>query len=140
MQGMNVARALAQVDIFAGLPRPALESLAASVARMDFQPGDVVTEQGADEVTYFLVTDGSVDIFVNGTQHGSLNEGEYFGEIALLDRRPRSATVKAGANGAKLVAVSALAFGPLLEDASVAQAMLKVVCARLRRTEEAGWN
>jgi len=64
--------------------------------------------------------------------------GQGFGEISLIDGEPRSATVRAGAEGLQTFALSAWEFRPLLEEnPTVAVELLKTLSARLRAAEAA---
>lgn len=138
MQGTEIARRLADIDVFASLPETARQDLAGRATRLQFRPGSVITEQGGDGASFNLITEGTAVVLVDGVERVTLGVGDYFGEIALIDRQPRSATVKAGDEGAKVAAMSALSFAPLLDDPEVCKGLLAVVCARLRKVEAAG--
>ncbi len=71
-----------------------------------------------------------------GKSRPTLTPGQGFGEISLLDGLPRSATVRAGSGGLKTFGLSAWEFIPILdENPSVARALLKVLCSRIRSIE-----
>ncbi len=137
MQQTELARKLAAVDLFAGLSDAVRADIAGRAVQISHRPGAVVTEQGAEGVGFYYVTEGSADVLVGGNKVAELGPGSYFGEITLIDRQPRSATVVAGADGLRTSTVSALSFEPLLNDPAVCQALLKVLCARLRAAEAA---
>lgn len=135
MQGTEIARRLAEIDVFANLSESVRGDLANRATRLQFRPGSIITEQGGDGASFNLITEGTAVVEVDGVEKVTLGVGAYFGEIALIDRQPRSATVKAGEEGAKVAAMSALNFAPLLEDPEVCQQLLAVLCARLRKAE-----
>jgi MFS family permease len=90
--------------IFAPLPEPSLETLAAKLAEVRHSAGETVFRQGDYGDRYYLIADGTVDVTVDGQRTRSLGPGEGFGEIALLRDVPRTATVTA-ASDVKLYAL-----------------------------------
>ena len=80
---------------FADLPGPALETLASALERVDAAPGDVIIRQGEPGDRFYAIADGAVAVSVDGRPRGSRGRGTGLGEIALLRRVPRTATVTA---------------------------------------------
>jgi len=60
-----------------------------------FSAGDTVTEEGAGGAGFFVVENGEAEVSVDGQPRGSIHDGDYFGEIALLTGSDRTATIKA---------------------------------------------
>ena len=60
-----------------------------------FKAGDTVTQEGAGGVGFFVVESGQADVNVAGEAKGSVGPGDYFGEIALINESPRTATLTA---------------------------------------------
>jgi CRP-like cAMP-binding protein len=91
---------LHSLDIFAGATRAALESLAKSAVEEAVDTGTVIVREGADADDFFVLTAGEVEVSAAGEAAaeqvlGILQPPNYFGEIGLLEHRPRTATVKA---------------------------------------------
>ncbi len=127
---------LGKVDLFAGLSGAARESIAAAGSTMTHAPGRAVVEQGASDIGFRLILEGDAVVEVNGVERARLGPGDYFGEISLIDRSPRSATVRAGDAGMKTFAISALSFEPLLDrHPDMSRVLLNALCARLRAIE-----
>ena len=80
---------------FADLPGPALETLAGALERIDVAPGQVLIRQGDDGDRFYAIADGEVAVCVDGRPRGVRGRGTGLGEIALLRRTPRTATVTA---------------------------------------------
>ncbi|MHA3703938.1 cyclic nucleotide-binding domain-containing protein [Jatrophihabitans sp. YIM 134969] len=81
--------------LFATLPVATLESLAARLDRASYRAGVAVVQEGDPGVAYFVVESGEVVVERGGAVVNRLGPGDGFGEIALLDDRPRTATVRA---------------------------------------------
>ena len=64
----------------------------------DAASGDVIIQQGDEGDNFYIIDQGSVDIYVNGARVVSLSEGASFGELALIYGTPRAATVMAGSD------------------------------------------
>jgi predicted MFS family arabinose efflux permease len=83
------------VPAFALLPLPAVEQLARGVERVAIGAGGVVFQQGGTGDRYYLIESGSAEVVGDGVTITTLGPGDAFGEIALLRRVPRTATVRA---------------------------------------------
>jgi CRP/FNR family transcriptional regulator, cyclic AMP receptor protein len=130
-----IAQRLGTIDLFANLDESVLERVVASGATIGHRAGATIVEQGRDDRSLHLVLEGNAAVVVNGDQVGTLEMGDYFGETALIDGEPRSATIRAGDGGAKVFVISALAFEPLLADPAISRAMLVALTRRVRRLE-----
>jgi CRP-like cAMP-binding protein len=129
---------LRKVDLFAGLSDKDLKAVAERGAVTTHPAGAVLAEQDSSGVGFHLILTGSAEVEVRGESRGSMGPGAHFGEIALIDGEPRSATVRIGPDGATTFSLTAWKFKPLLEQyPEIPMAMLKVLCARLRRAEAA---
>src|SRR5205807_10096839 len=94
--------------------------------------GNVIAREGDTGVGFFLITEGTADVSVGGKSRATLGPGAFFGEISLLDRGPRTATVTATSPIAML-ALTAWTFRGLVEQhPTIALNMLRVVAERLR--------
>jgi MFS family permease len=80
---------------FADLPGPALETLAGALERVDARPGQVIIRQGEVGERFYAIADGEVAVSVDGQARGVRGRGTGLGEIALLRRVPRTATITA---------------------------------------------
>lgn len=96
-------------DLFASLPSPAVERLAADARRRSVPSGSVVLAAGEVGDRYYIVDRGRCDVTVNGDCVTTVEPGGSFGEIALLHDVPRTATVTA-VEDAELLAFEREAF------------------------------
>jgi CRP/FNR family transcriptional regulator, cyclic AMP receptor protein len=133
----SVVNALAATDLFGSLSKRALGKIATSAKVVHHGPGEELTTQGNGGIAFHLITDGSASVSVRGTGRQTLGPGEYFGEISLIDGKPRSATVTAQTPLTTLSLVS-WQFTPLLdEEPDVTKGLLLALCQRLRASEQA---
>lgn len=86
---------LRRVAMFRSLPLPSVEQLARGLEPVAVEAGAVVFEQGDAGDRYYLIESGEADVVGDGRIVATLGSGEGFGEIALLRRTPRTATVRA---------------------------------------------
>lgn len=127
---------LRSVAIFRGLDDKELHRIAEVGKQVHFAPGKVVAQQDGAAAGFHLIVDGEVSVDVDGKERARLGRGTYFGEMSLLDGKPRSATVKAEAPTTTF-ALTSWQFLPLLaEYPSISRALLVELCARLRRVEQ----
>jgi CRP/FNR family transcriptional regulator len=89
------ADTLKNVPLFSGLDNKELGQIASSMRERRFKAGDTVTQEGAGGVGFFVVEEGEADVSVGGETRGSIGPGDYFGEIALINESPRTATLTA---------------------------------------------
>jgi len=87
---------LARVRFLAGLPGPTLSALASHLRVERVEAGHPVITAGSVGDRFYLIRSGRLQVLApDGTVLGQLSPGEGFGELALIDRTPRSATVEA---------------------------------------------
>jgi CRP-like cAMP-binding protein len=77
------------------LPLPAIEQLARGLEPVSVSAGQVVFNQGDVGDRYYVIESGSAEVIGDGRRVATLGPGEGFGEIALMRRVPRTATVRA---------------------------------------------
>ena len=96
-----------------------------------------MVKQGDRDSGLQVVLEGGAEVFVNDVARASLAEGDYFGEMSLIDGAPRSATVTAGADGAKTLTISPLTFNEILDAyPEVSRGLLTHLVTRIRSLEE----
>jgi CRP-like cAMP-binding protein len=87
---------LAKVPLLSGLDRKHLERLARDFTERTFPAGTVVVREGDERgVGFFVVVDGEGVVTVGGKEVDKIGPGSYFGEVALISDRVRTATVTA---------------------------------------------
>jgi CRP-like cAMP-binding protein len=84
-------------------------------------------------VEMHVILEGNARVDIDGVTHNVLGPGDYFGEIALIDGKPRTADVVAEADGLRTLAITKWTFEDLLEKhPEIAVPMLRVLASRLR--------
>ena len=86
---------LGGVPLFAGLSRKDLERLAQLCNEVNVPAGKELVTQGSVGFECFVIVEGEAKVERNGHLLRTLSAGDYFGEMALLDKGPRSATITA---------------------------------------------
>ena len=100
-----------------------------------FPAGSVIVEEGATGGRFYLLTTGQADVIVDDQNVVTLREGGYFGEIALIDEGPRTATARA-VTDVEALGIASFNFRPLLKnEPGVAFKLLLELCRRLREAD-----
>ncbi len=127
--------ALRQVPFFQDLSDDDLGRLAEIGHIETFDAGRPIVERGDQGTALYIITEGEAEVEVGGRVH-RLQPGDFFGEMALISARRRSATVTA-MERVEVLALDATSFKPfLLENPNVAVAVLEGVVNRLREVQE----
>lgn len=128
---------LSKVPLFAKLRRRELERLGQLADEVEVGLDEVLAEQGRVGHEFFVVMDGHVSVLDQGRPVAKLHRGDFFGEIALVDGRPRTATVRADGL-TRLLVIGHREFHALMDEfPTVRDAVLAALAERLRRVEGA---
>jgi CRP-like cAMP-binding protein len=128
----DVAARLASVPIFAGCTKKELAAIGRVVKIVEHAAGTAVAAEGEPGAGLFVIDTGTADVTVGGKTVNRLKAGDFFGEMALLDGGPRTATVTATSD-IRMFALTEWVFrGLLSEHPSIALHTLEALAARLR--------
>ena len=130
------AELLSAARLFDGVDAAGMARLAAVVVEVDFAADHVIARQGDIGSGLFVITSGGARVVRDGQQIAELGPGAFFGELSVLDGRPRTAQVVATAPTTCL-ALSTWDFEAVVrEEPSVALAILRGLAGRLRDLTE----
>jgi uncharacterized membrane protein len=127
------------ISLFEGLADDDLHALASSVTARPFKAGQLIFNQGDAAGQMYIVVDGHVNIHLpgEGSMRVSLKDvtkGEYFGELALFDEKPRSASALATTDATLLELTRDMLSNYLERRPRAAMAILRTMSERLRET------
>ncbi len=134
-------RALRQVALFAELPEERLQQLAQMVRRRTYHRGETIFHKGDPGTGLYIITSGQVKV-VLPSESGEeavlavLEANDFFGELALFDGLPRSATVVAVTNTEVLILHRDDFLGFVTRNPEAAIACFAALSRRLRATDE----
>ncbi|MBA2462244.1 MAG: cyclic nucleotide-binding domain-containing protein [Actinobacteria bacterium] len=103
-----------KVPLFAHCGRGEVAEVAKIADEIDVKAGKVLTREGDQGREFFVLLDGAADVVQNGRKVNTLGPGDFFGEIALVSRSPRTATVTT-TEPCDLLVITATSFRALLD-------------------------
>ena len=137
---MSIGEVLSNIWLFAGVDKERLEKLAAFTFNKHFSAGEVIFEEGHTGNGLYVVISGRVEVLKalhsdNERRLVTLTEGEFFGEMALLDDLPRSASVRALEDTTCVGIDRWLFLTQIRKNPQIAVTMLQTMARRLRETD-----
>ena len=126
---------LKQIPLFSALNNRQLDMIARGADEVKLLAGRVVTRQGGLRREMFIILEGTARVERDGKLIARLKPGHSFGEMSLIDGKPRSATVTAESDLVALV-VDSTSFNVLLDSApGLARKLLATLSERLRNAD-----
>ena len=123
------------ISIFSELDDASVSQLANDFIEREFEAGQPIATEGEGGLNFFVVESGSADVSVGGKTVGTLGPGASFGEVALVDKSARSATVTATTQ-LRAFALPVWSFRSFAESRpSVTWKLLELLAERLRAAE-----
>ena len=132
----DVVQSLRSVPLFTGVGDKELKRLAKVMRESRFNEGEPITTEGRSGVGFFVIEDGEASVAVAGEIVRTLGPGDHFGEIALIDEGPRSATVTPTTD-LRCRGMAAWEFRAFVQEhPEVAWPLLQTLASRLREAED----
>jgi CRP/FNR family transcriptional regulator, cyclic AMP receptor protein len=130
----DVVKSLGSVPLFSGLTDRELRSVASMAKEVRFPAGKEICREGEEGIGMHMVLEGETKVQIGGRTRRRMGPGAFFGEMALLDGGPRSATVIAETD-VHTVSIPVWSFKRMLKESpGIALKLLEELCARLRDT------
>jgi CRP/FNR family transcriptional regulator, cyclic AMP receptor protein len=126
---------LADLPLFAGLSRRHLGKVASAASTKRYAAGSALVRADGPANAFYVILDGRVRVDTPTGDTSELNAGEFFGEMALIDGEPRSATVVAVTDVYVLI-ISRPKFLKVLEsEPKIALAIMATLTRRIRAAQ-----
>ena len=127
---------LSGVWLFSACSKAERKSIERKVKSEQVPAGKTIVQEGEVGTVFYFIVDGKATVTRHGRKVVELGPGQYFGELALLDRLPRTASVKA-ATDLKLLAIGQRDFEAILKDSpSTTRKLLAATASRLRSADK----
>lgn len=127
---------LRAVPLFAHLPTRSLKEISRMAVEVEHDKGHVVVKQGAGAHFLHVIISGEASVTASGNHVAQLGPGDYFGEIALIDRGTRTATITA-ATDLRILGIDATSFRRLVRsDPQLAANLPESIADRIRELNE----
>jgi CRP-like cAMP-binding protein len=125
------AEALGKTTLFSRLSKKELGELAKVTEDLEVDEGKVLCKQGETGREFFVILEGEADVTREGSSVRKLGPGDFFGEIALVEHRPRTATVTA-TTPLRFFVLTSQAFWRLLErQPEIQREVLRALASRI---------
>ncbi len=126
---------LKSIWLFSSCSGSELRKIRSSLDEVTVPAGKLLVEEGTVGREFFVVVDGTATVTRNGHTVATLGPGSHFGELALLDRRPRTASVVSDTDLTVLV-LSQRHFNGILEAVpSIARKLMAALATRVREMD-----
>jgi CRP-like cAMP-binding protein len=133
----RITELLADTSLFAGVDAEGLARIAARISEVDVPADRVIARQGEIGTGFFIIAAGMVRVVRDGKTLADLGPGDFFGELSVLDGKPRNAQV-ISTEPTTCLALATWEFEAVVgEQPSVALAILRELAGRLRELTEA---
>lgn len=140
MAGTTKEIDLSKIWMFSTCSSRDLRTIRRALEEVTVPSGRVLTEQGTIGREFFLIVEGKASVRHNNRKVATLGPGQYFGELALLDRRPRSATVVSDTDMLLLVLGQRQFNGILDAVPALSRKLLAAMATRLREADERAFH
>jgi CRP/FNR family cyclic AMP-dependent transcriptional regulator len=133
----RVAELLSAARLFDGVDAEGMDRIAAVAVQVDFAGDHVIARQGEIGTGFFIIVTGAARVVRDGATIATIGPGDFFGELSVLDGRPRTAQVIAAGPTTCLALASWDFEAVLLGQPGVTLAILRGLASRLRDLTEA---
>lgn len=132
---------LRNISLFEDLDDRSIRAIANAVVEQSYEPGQEIVREGDTGVGAFIIRSGRVEVIqTRGGEQvklGEMKQGDFFGEMALLDEFPRSATVRA-IEPTTCLGLTRWHFRGIMEShPQIALGLLPILTRRVRNAEKA---
>jgi CRP-like cAMP-binding protein len=133
----SVVKALRGSSIFSGASAEDLKDVVSKSVERSYEPARVIIKQGDFGIGFYLILEGRVNITRNGKRIAALEKGNFFGEMSLLGKVPRSADVIALEPTRCLVLSDFNFWGIISTHPKIARGLITELAHRLQETDKA---
>jgi CRP/FNR family transcriptional regulator, cyclic AMP receptor protein len=132
----EVASALSRLPLFEGISEDSMARLARVTGEVDYEPDQFIVLQGQVGTGLYVILEGSARVVRGSDELAQLGPGDFFGELSVIDQKPRNASVQA-VEPTRCLALASWDLLDLLEsDPKLALNMIKGLAARIREQGE----
>jgi CRP/FNR family transcriptional regulator, cyclic AMP receptor protein len=132
----NITAQLQEISIFAGCTKKELNEISRLATEVAVKEGQVLTREGEHGIEFGIVLSGTASVMQKGIEVNRLEAGGHYGEMALIDDGPRTATIVA-TSPMSIAVVARPEFGQLLDEVpQLAVAIMRSLARRLRELDD----
>ncbi len=126
----SIDKTLANISLFKECTKKELQAISSLVTPLDIKAGKVLTKEGDVGREFMIIASGTATVRKNGRKVATLGAGDFFGELSLLAKVPRTATVTADTDMV-IEALNRQEFASLLDESpAIARKVLAAVAKR----------
>ncbi|MFY9585928.1 MAG: cyclic nucleotide-binding domain-containing protein [Actinomycetota bacterium] len=132
MPRKSLTELLGSVSLFEGLSTRELAQIEKLGKEVEFPKNKTIVTEGEDGVGFHLILEGKAKVIADGRKRSTMGPGEWFGELSLIDRGPRTATVTTE-TPVRTFSLLSWEFLPLLDkNTKIARKIMIEMCRRIR--------